>query len=362
MVKLVREVTARVKRFKELLAVSGIAAALVTRKSDVRYFSGFTGDDSCLLLTKRQDYLITDGRYVEEAKNTTRLYEVVTWKDHPAAFAAELLPGTIKKIGICDNHLTVHWHKKLLGAGLNTVPLDSVIANIREQKSAWEVDKIRDSLKAVESAFREFKSRIKVGMTEKELKLELEFLMYRQGVEAPSFDTIVAEGENASLPHAHAGERCIAQGSILLIDFGGIIDGYCSDLTRTLFIGDVSDQWRERYELVLQAQQAGMAVIKAGAETKSSDIAAREVFAAAGVEENYLHSLGHGVGMDIHELPRLSKKAAGKLPAGAVVTVEPGLYYPGFGGIRIEDMVLVERSGVRVLSTLEKDLESAVVN
>ena len=358
-----REIPARVRRLNELLGVSGLKGALITAGSDVRYFSGFTGDDSYLLITPEKKYLITDGRYVEEAENSTTGYDIVTWKEHPASFVAELLAERAKKkLGICDNNITVNWYKKLVSAGIDMAPLDTVIARIREEKSEGEIGKITASLRAVEAAFREFKEIIKSGMSEKELKLELEYRMYAYGVEKPSFDTIVATGANSSLPHAHAGDRTIAAGSILLIDFGGIIDGYCSDLTRTLFVAEVSAEWRQRYELVLAAQKAGIAAVRQGAELRAIDRAARDVFAKEGVAEYFVHSLGHGVGLDVHELPRLSASAMGRMPAGAVCTVEPGLYFPGEGGIRIEDMVLAGRNGSRVLSTLEKDLEAMVVS
>ena len=360
--KIAKEITNRVKRLRELLNVSGLAGALITRKSDVRYFSGFTGDDSILLVTLNKKYLLTDGRYIEEAENSTRGYEIIKWKEHPVSHAVSIISKKQnKKIGICDTHLTVNWHKKLLVDGIKTAPLDSVIATVREKKSDWEITCISKSLSAIEAAFRNFKPHIKVGMTEKDLKLELEFKMYSQGVERPSFETIVAEGANASLPHAHAGNRKIKDGSVLLIDFGGEIDGYCSDLTRTLFISEISDKWRERYEIVLAAQMAGIVTLKAGREIKEADKAARAVFSGAECEEYFIHSLGHGVGMDVHEMPRVSSKTIGKMPVGAVVTVEPGLYYPGEGGIRIEDMVVVEHNRTRVLSTLEKDIDSIVV-
>ena len=362
MVSGAREIPFRVRRLTELLGVSGLNGALITARSDVRYFSGFTGDDSCLLITPGKKYLVTDGRYVEEAENSTVGYEIVTWKEHPAVFAADLFSNDSgRKLGVCANNLTVNWYKKLGAAGINMAPLDSVIARIREEKSEWEIEQIMTSLRAVEAAFREFNKMIKIGMSEKELKLELEYCMYAQGVENPSFDTIVAAGANSSLPHAHAGDRRIAAGSILLIDFGGVINGYCSDLTRTLFIAEISAEWQERYELVLAAQKAGIEAVHHGVELRNIDRAAREVFVEAGVAEYFVHSLGHGVGLDVHELPRLSSVALGKMPIGAVCTVEPGLYFPGEGGIRIEDMVVAGRNGTIVLSTLEKDLGTMVV-
>ncbi len=359
---LAKEIEIRIKKLRQLVGVSGLAGALITRNSDVRYFSGFTGDDSLLLITSAKKYLITDGRYVEEAQQSTSGYDILTWKNHPATFAAKLLSKKAnKKIGISDNDISVNWYKKILAEGLKTAPLDSVIASIREQKSEWEIEKITTSIQAIEAAFREFKGHVNVGMTEKELKLELELQMLDQGIEKPSFDTIVAEGVNSSLPHAHAGERVIKDKSILLIDFGGVIDGYCSDLTRTLFISEVTDLWRERYEVVLAAQMAGIVSIKCGREIKEADKAARAVFAGAECEEYFVHSLGHGVGIDVHESPRVSSKITTKMPAGAVVTVEPGLYYPGEGGIRIEDMVVVRNDRTTVLSSLEKDIESVVI-
>ena len=363
MVTKVIEVERRIKKLKELLSVSGLTGVLLTKQSDVRYFCGFTGDDSLLLLTAGKRYLITDSRYTEEAELTAENCEVVVWKEHPVSFAATLLEKEkCVKIGVSFNHLTLSCFKKLSIAGVDVAPIDSIVSKIREEKSEWEIEKITASIAAVEAAFREFKNHINVGMTEKELRLELELQMYSQGIEHTSFETIVAEGENSSLPHAHPGNRKIKPGSVLLIDFGGVLDGYCSDLTRTLFIKEVSEIWRKRYEIVLAAQLAGIVALKAGRDIKDSDKAARRIFASHDCEDYYMHSLGHGVGLDVHEAPRLSVKASGKIAAGSVITVEPGLYYPQEGGIRIEDMVVVRRSSTRVLSRLEKDLESSIIS
>lgn len=357
------EVERRIKRLKSLLAVSGLSGVIITKKSDVRYFSGFTGDDSVLLIVPRKKYLITDSRYTEEAEQTVCGFEIAVWKEHPFAFAGSLLDKRkIRKIGASFNDLTVTAARKLSAGGIELAPVDSIISKIREEKSEWEIRKISSSIKVIEKAFREFKSHISIGMTEKDIRLELEWQMYAQGADKTSFETIVAEGKNSSLPHAHAGKRKISRGSILLIDFGGVVDGYCSDLTRTLFIGDVSEKWRKRYEIVLAAQKAGIKNLKAGVELKTADEAARAVFAAADCEDKYVHSLGHGVGLDVHESPRISVKSPGKIVAGSVITVEPGLYYSGEGGIRIEDMVVTMRDGTRVLSRLEKNLESSIVS
>jgi len=197
-------------------------------------------------------------------------------------------------------------------------------------------------------------------MTELEIKAELEYLALRHGAESMSFPTIVAIGANSSLPHAQAGKNRLKAGVPLLIDFGVFADGYASDLTRTLFLGKIPAFWRVHYQTVLDAQSAGIAAIKAGISGKIPDAAARQVFRRAGVEEYFIHSLGHGFGLEIHEAPRLSR-FAGELPLDSVVTVEPGLYFPGKGGIRIEDDVRVRAERGEVFSHLPKQLSDCVI-
>ncbi len=220
---------------------------------------------------------------------------------------------------------------------------------------------IRASLACAEQAFLVAKPRWRIGMTETEIKNDLEWEMRRQGAEGTSFETIVAVGANASLPHAHAGCGKIRAGAMLLIDFGAFRNRYCSDLTRTLWAGDVPKAWRRRYQAVLEAQQAGIAAIRAGARGSDVHRKAVAVFAGCGLADRFTHGLGHGVGLAVHESPRLSTRCDKPLAAGNIVTVEPGVYFPGSGGIRVEDMALVTKTGAEILSSLPKTLDSVVL-
>lgn len=355
------------QRIKRLLAGDGKVAApeavLLVSEHDVRYFSGFTGSDSYLVLHGRKRWLVTDARYLEEAQKSAPGFEILLWKKHPAEFIAGLLKvAGARSLGVCENGLLLSWYKRLRKSGCALHGLDGRVAQLRAVKSVSEVAEICKALRCAQTAFRELRSVLRAGMSELEIRAELEYRMARYGAEATAFATIVATGANASLPHAHAGQRRIKAGSLLLIDFGARLGGYNSDLTRTLFIDKIPAIWLRRYEAVLAAQRAGIAAIRAGALCAGVDQAARSVLAEYGLEEYFTHSLGHGLGREVHEHPRLSRLAGKQeLAAGNVVTVEPGVYFPGRGGIRIEDVVLVTAGGARVLSSLEKDIASVVV-
>lgn len=355
------------QRIKRLLAgkgrVTAPEAVLLTCTQDVSYFSGFTGSDSCLVLHGRKRWLVTDSRYLEEAQRSAPDFEVLLWKRHPAEFIAGLLKETgARSLGVCENRLLLSWYKRLRKSGCALRGIDGYVAQLRAVKSASEVTGICKALRCAQAAFRELRGVLRLGMSELEIRAELEYRLARHGAEATAFETIVAAGANASLPHAHAGQRRIKTGSLLLIDFGARLGGYNSDLTRTLFIDKIPGIWLRRYEAVLAAQRAGIAALKAGALCSEVDLAARKVLAEYGLEEHFTHSLGHGLGREVHEHPRLSRTAGEQaLVAGHVVTVEPGVYFPGRGGIRIEDVALVTAGGARVLSSLEKDIASAVI-
>lgn len=352
----------RVQRLQKALTAGGLQGAFLVSPHNVRYFTGFTGADSYLLVAGRKRWLLTDPRYTEEAALSASGVEVVCWKKHPAEFAAELLrKAGIGKIGFCQHQLTVAWFQHLKKAKLTLQPVDEAIAKLRAIKSADEVKAILKALKCAQEAFRALKPKLKAGMTEMEVRLELEYQMLTRGASAPAFETIIAAGANASLPHAHAGSRKLRPGGVLLMDFGACVEGYNSDLTRTVFIDTIPKIWLRRYEAVLAAQAAGIAALKAGVAAAKADEAAKAVFAEAGLLEKFTHSLGHGVGIEVHEAPRLSSRTLEMLQTGNIVTVEPGIYLPGQGGIRIEDMALITPQGVKVLSSLEKDAASAVV-
>ena len=346
---------------RRLLTAAGLETVYLTTPAMVRYFSGYTGTEAAMLCRGARRWLITDSRYQEAAALDAPECKLTLWKKSMADTAAEILKKSAgRKIGVEAESLSFGAGEVFRRAGIKPVPLPAEFAGVRQVKNAAETAAIKKAVKIAEDAFTEFRPRLRAGMTELDIKAELEYLALRRGAEGMSFPTIVAIGANSSLPHAQAGKNRLKAGVPLLIDFGVFADGYASDLTRTLFFGKMPPFWRKHYQLVLDAQLAGIAAIKAGISGKIPDEAAREVFRRAGVEEYFIHSLGHGFGLEIHEAPRLSR-FAGILPPGSVVTVEPGLYFPGKGGIRIEDDVRVTAERGEVLSGLPKSLNDCVL-
>jgi Xaa-Pro aminopeptidase len=236
------------------------------------------------------------------------------------------------------------------------VEVDGWIERLRMVKSPAEIARIRRSVATNSRAFEEAVRRVKVGMTESELAAELEYRMRRLGAEKPSFDTIVAGGERSALPHAHPTDAKLANGQLVVVDMGATQDGYCSDMTRMLFLGEPGAKVKRTYRAVLEAQLAGIDAVRAAARTRQVDAAARRVLKGHGLDRAFVHSTGHGLGLEIHEPPRLGKKDKGRLEAGMAVTIEPGVYLEGFGGIRIEDTVVVTESGCEILTPTSKDL------
>lgn len=359
-----REIETRLENLRGALRREKAGGYLVSDPADVRYFSGFTGGDSLLLVTGRKQWLLTDSRYLEEGAASAPAFETLQWKKGLAAFTGELArKARLRTLLFRDSHLNVRFFTELKkeARGVKLVPAGAVVLGLRAVKSAWEIERLRAAARVAEAAFRETKKRIRPGVTETEIRLDLEWGMRRRGASDAAFEIIVAADANASLPHAHAGERKAKRGGLVLIDFGARLAGYNSDLTRVVFLDSIPPLWRKRYNLVLAAQQAGLEAISAGVGCAAADAAARRVFEAEGCAEYFGHSLGHGIGLSVHEAPTVGRRAKDLLEPGMVVTVEPGLYYPAQGGIRIEDMALVSEAGAKVLTDLEKDIDSAVI-
>ncbi len=359
------EIAARAEKFQNVLDELGLNGALLNRKEDVHYFSGYSGSDAVLLFAGKRRQLITDARYTEEAAKSVYNCEVVLWRKSFGWFAGtQCRKFKLRKIGYTPSALTVAFFNSLKDALDKSAAwqgIDAKIFELRAIKSRFEIQAMEAALACAEKAFAKAKKRWKAGMTEKEVKDDLEWEMRRFGASDAAFETIVAAGPNASLPHAHAGERLLKKGKMLLIDFGARVGYYNSDLTRTMWLEDIPRIWRKRYQAVLDSQLAAIDVIAAGVTGDVPDSAARAVLAKANMEEYFTHSLGHGVGLAVHEEPRLSRVYLKPLQPGQIVTVEPGVYFPGSGGIRIEDMAAVEKQGVRILSSLPKDPASAVL-
>ncbi|HOF18213.1 MAG TPA: aminopeptidase P family protein [Phycisphaerae bacterium] len=336
-------------RRAEKLAGAKIGALLVTRGQDVRYLSGFTGDDSFLLTGSGWTVLLTDGRYAEQAARECPGLEIrVRTGSMTAALKDALAARRVRSLGVQSEHMTLQLHDALRKAAraVRLRPVTGAISPLRQVKDAAEIRAFRQLTGRGRKAF--------VGRTEREVAAELDYLMRLGGASGPAFETIVAAGAHASLPHYRPGPTRIRAGQAVLLDWGAVVDGYCSDLTRVVFTGRIPPKLAAAYEVVQKAQAAGVAAVRPGASCKSVDAAARKVIESAGRGDKFVHGLGHGIGLEVHEGPSLGRTADAKLKNGMVVTVEPGVYLPGVGGVRIEDDVLVTSKGRRRLSTLSR--------
>jgi Xaa-Pro aminopeptidase len=323
--------------------------------ADVSWLTGFTGSSAIAVVGAEARDFLTDFRYSAGAAETVpEAFRIVDVSGEIVAELASLLTG---RIGIDPAKTSVESHAKLLekvGEGVEIVAVEGLVAGLRRIKDEAEIEAIAAAAALTDEVYAFIEERGLAGRTEREVALAAETRMRELGAEDPSFATIVAAGPNGALPHAVPGEREIGSNEYVVVDMGAIVDGYCSDCTRTLVDGDPDPAQRQVYELVLAAQQAGLDAIREGAGGRAADATAREVIATAGYGERFGHGLGHGVGIEVHEPPRLSKRSDDVLRAGEVVTVEPGIYLPGEYGVRIEDLVVVTAEGHRNLSSYPK--------
>jgi Xaa-Pro aminopeptidase len=366
------ELKARVTLFRDRMRFRKIPAALITNERNVRYLSGFTGNDSALLITKDEKFLITDFRYVEEAEETAKGWEVILEKSKTVKGKTEMVipHGLMEKTGyVCrkfrikrlamepgDIRLTDLRALRRAARGVKLKPEDGMIGELRLIKSEWEVKQIEAALRIQEECFLQLCRSLKDGISEREAAAKLRFLMVKAGADDQAFDTMFQIGSHSSFPHGRPTDRKLKGGAIILLDWGAKKSGYHSDLTRTFFLGRIPPHLRKIHHIVLAAQQASIARIAPGVAMSDVDAAGRDIIAKAGYGPQFGHSTGHGLGLDIHESPSLSSRGKGVLRPGMVVTVEPGIYLPGLGGVRLEDDVLVTRTGHRVLSKLKKGL------
>jgi Xaa-Pro aminopeptidase len=357
------DVADRPARLRARLDEAGCDAVLVTNLTNIRYLTGFTGSSAMLLVASDDLVLVTDGRYRDQA--TSQLaearvgaaVEIGRTSDEQRELLAKAV-GTLSRLGLEAEAVTWAQQRRFATEwfeGTEMVATDGLVEDLRRVKDAGEVARIGAACAMADTALAAVRHRVGEGATEAEVALELEWQMRRLGADGPSFDTIVASGPNAAMPHHRAADRRITDGDLVVIDFGALVDGYHSDMTRTIMVGDPSGTQRRMLDTVHAAQAAGVATVRSGVEARDVDAACRAVLRDAGWEEAFLHGTGHGVGLDIHELPRVSATAAGSLADGHVVTVEPGVYLPEHGGVRIEDTVVVTAEGCRTLTLAPKD-------
>jgi Xaa-Pro aminopeptidase len=343
---------------------AGVDGLLVSNRRNVFYLSGFRGEDSMLILRRGRPQLLTDGRFSEQAEQETRGIEIVVRKKGmmPTAGLAARRAG-IKTLGVEAESLTVAQAEDLKAA-LGKVALKPVRALVQRQrmvKDAAEVRIIRRAVAITQQAFLDTLKHLRAGMTELEVAHILDRTMVELGAEGPAFETIVAAGERGSLPHARPTERRIRSGEAVLFDWGARLEGYCADLTRLAFIDRIPPVYRRIYPLVLTAQRRAVARVRAGRKTGELDAIARGYLKAHRHGKDFRHSLGHGLGLDVHEGPSLARGTQTPLRAGMVVTVEPGIYLPGRAGVRIEDLLLVTRKGHESLTSLPRSIDAFLV-
>lgn len=352
--------SSRADRLAALLDERELDALLVTNLVNVRYLTGYTGTNGVAVVgSGGLRCFVTDFRYVTQAAQQVHGFERRVGENDLLDEALDALPAGDLRLGIEDQHMSVRTFDRVreaAPAAVEIVPAGGGVERLRAVKDAGEVARIRAAAELADAALERTLAGGLGGRSERAVALALEQAMRDLGAERASFETIVAHGAHGALPHAVPRDVEIASGSLVTIDWGAQLDGYCSDCTRTFAVGEPGERAREVYELVLRAQLTGLDAVAAGVTGRDADAAARAVIEAAGEGERFGHGLGHGVGLEIHEAPRLSKTSDATLEAGHVVTVEPGVYLPGELGVRIEDLVLVTETGCERLNGLPKEL------
>lgn len=341
-----------------------IDALLVSSPPNVRYLTGYTGSNGMALLTQDTLTLFTDPRYdirareeIMQAKMTAQVK--VATKPLWEAAAQYIQRKRLKRIGFEQNHVTYAVYKTIdekLSIGYSLKPVAAVVEELRMVKTGDEMRRIRRAVGTNSKAFEAAAKRIKTGVSEADIAADLDFRMRKLGAEASAFPTIVASGPRTALVHASPTGQTVKPNELLLIDVGAAQDGYMSDMTRMLFLGKPDSKILAMYQAVLEAQLAAIDAVREGAGTWQVDRAARQVLKSTGLDKQFVHSTGHGLGLEIHEAPRIGKKDKTRLQAGMVITIEPGAYIEGFGGMRVEDTVLVTKNGCEVLTPTSKEL------
>lgn len=336
-----------------------LEAILITNSYNRRYLSGFTGSAGMALVTAQKAFLLVDFRYVTQAKEQAPALETVEHGTNPMDAVRELLSGLgVNRVGLEQNDLTYATYcsyEKAL-AGIQAVPTSLVVEKLRMYKDEAELAIMQDAADLADRAFSHILNYLKPGVSEREIALELEFFMRKNGATSSSFDTIVASGERSALPHGVASDRKLGVNEFVKMDYGALLNGYCSDITRTVVLGTPQDKHKEIYNIVKEAQQACIDGLKPGITGREGDAIARDIIKKAGYGDCFGHGTGHSLGLQIHENPRLSQTCDIVFEPGMTVTVEPGIYLPGFGGVRIEDDLVFTETGVRVLTHSTKEL------
>ena len=348
----IARITSKLNEFR----VEGI---LFFDMKNIRYLTGFTGSDGALFIGEKGNVLLVDGRYVTQAKQEVSEFDIIEYTDKLTRLALLISDYNMKVVGFESSALTYDTYLKLSNR-LNDVtlePLSEGINAIRAIKDTQEIDCIRKAATIASQSLQFIMNDIQPGISERDIALILESKMKELGGETLSFETIVASGNNSALPHAKPGSRKIENGDFVVIDYGIVYQGYHSDETCTVAVGSVTQKQRETYQIVKDAHDRALDAVKEGISCREIDRIARDHIGKAGLEQYFSHGTGHGVGLEIHETPVISAKSDDYLTAGMIITIEPGVYIPDLWGIRVEDMVVVERDGCEILSTVPKHLQ-----
>ncbi len=348
---------ARIRQIRAILQDKDIDGILITKPENRRYVSGFTGSTGSVFITQQEAIFFTDFRYLGQAAQQCKEYKLVEIsRTNPLTDA--LREYNIRRLGIEDDFVTfgqyMDYTDKL--EKVEFVPLKGALTKLRSVKSPEEIALIQKAAAIADEAFSYIITYIKPGMTELEVALELEFFMRRKGASGLSFDSIVASGERSALPHGVASNKKIENGDLVTLDFGCIYEGYCSDMTRSFIMGQGTEKQKEIYTIVLEAQETALRAVAPGIKGSKLDEIARNIIKAKGYGEYFGHGLGHGVGLEVHELPHVNSLGDVEMEPGMIITIEPGIYIPQLGGVRIEDLVEVTDRGYRVLSNSTKEL------
>lgn len=331
-------------------------AVLISSYPNIFYYSGFTSEDAYLLICHDGNFLVTDSRYTIQAREQAKGFEVL---DIAKGIEKVFTKTKANYIGFEDEKVPLRLYKNLknkLTYNQALVGKQRFIDEARSVKDSDEIKRIAEAERIGDEAFSHILNKIKAGVTEREIALEIEFFMKRQGATALSFDTIVASGERSAMPHGVASNKIIEKGDFVTMDFGCVFEGYCSDMTRTVVVGSANEKQKEIYDTVLKAQTAAIDAAKEGVSCSAVDLTARNIISKTGYGENFGHGLGHSVGIEIHENPTFSPGCDTVLKNGHVITVEPGIYVDGFGGVRIEDLIVIEEGKARNLTHSPKQL------
>jgi Xaa-Pro aminopeptidase len=349
----------RLTELRQKLVEQEIDAVVITQPENRRYLSGFTGSAGAVIVSAEDVYLATDFRYYEQVHRQSPDFTLVRIEGKfPPILAGLIAKIGARRVGFEGTHVTVDQHQEWAQAleGIELVPVKGMVETLRAIKDEDELALIRRAVELSDAAFAHVARWLEPGMTESAVAWELEAFMRTHGADGIAFDLLVGSGPNGAMPHAHPGDRQIREGEPIVMDLGARVDGYCSDLTRTLCLGEPDDTLRRIHAIVLEAQEAAESAMRAGLKGRTVDAIARDLIGAAGHEQHFGHGLGHGVGLAIHEQPSAGRISEDVLQPGMTITVEPGVYIEGWGGVRIEDLVVVQEQGIEVLTAAPKEL------